>query len=189
MILALLAHAMAAPKPKPTAPEVAAPVAPVPVQPAVPRFSKTPIGTCGCALYAPPGLVFGEPSSSEDGAQVWTGEVKQDGWTYGAVAVRFKDPFVDAKPEDLEDLLIGYLGFLQSQANITKAVGVGRGHTHSENPGARGVIDYWEDADGDRWAVKGWVDKDRLAVLFVAGKGEYPWFSAQQLYLDGFRFE
>ena len=186
MILSLLALAWGTP-PVPVAPEAPAPVE-TPSVPSVPRFSKTPIGACGCSLYAPPGLTFGDPSKSEDGAEVWTAEVKEGDWIYGVIAVKFKEPFADATPENLEELLVAYLGFVQAQAGVTKAVGVGRGHTQAENPGARGVIDYWEDAEGDQWAVKGWVDKERLAVLFVAGKGEYPWFEAQQMYLDGFRF-
>ena len=73
--------------------------------------------------------------------------------------------------------------------SLTGAVGVGRGHTHAENASARGVIDYWKDKDGDSWAVKGWVDSTRLAVMFVYGPGDYPYLTAQQLFLDGFRLE
>lgn len=36
--------------------------------------------------------------------------------------------------------------------------------------------------------VKGWVDANRLALLFVHGKGDYPILNAQQMFLDGFRF-
>ena len=51
------------------------------------------------------------------------------------------------------------------------------------------MIDYWEDKDGDRWAVKGWVDANRLAVMYIYGKGDYPYLNAQQMFLDGFRFQ
>jgi len=204
------AHAQAAPAPAdpaatpapaatvpaapPTAPPATSPAAPAAAAPApaaapkVPRFSRTPIGSCDCALYAPPGMPFAAPERSEDGAEVWTGETHQDGWTYGVVAVRFAEPFTDSSPQDLEDLLVSYMDFLRSQSDITADAGVGRGHTHSENAAARGVIDYWQGSDGDQWALKGWVDAHHLAVLYIAGPGEYPWFSAQQMYLDGFRF-
>lgn len=173
-------------KPKPAS---EAPAAPVADAPTVPRFSRTPIGTCGCALYAPPGMVFEPPTKSEDNSEVWTGEVVIDGWHYGVIAVRFAEPFQNNSGVELEDLLVNYMDFIKGQANITASAGVGRGHTHRENPTARGVIDYWQDGAGDSWAVKGWVEPRELSLLYISGKGDYPWFNAQQLYLDGFRFD
>lgn len=179
LLLASLAAAQSAP----------APVAPpAPVTPTPPRFAKTPIGTCGCSLYAPPGLSFGAPEKSPDGADVWTGEVTVDGYTWGAIVAKFPTP-MEGTPDRMEPLLVAYLDFLRGQLGIVANVGVGRGHTHTENPAARGVIDYWKDAAGDSWAVKGWVDNRMIAVLFVSGKQDYPYLTAQSLYLDGFRFE
>ncbi len=88
----------------------------------------------------------------------------------------------------MEDLLIGYMAYLHEQFGITEAVGVGKGHTLESAPGARGVIDYWKDADGVQYAVKGWVNQQALGILMVYGLTEYPHFNLQQLYLDGFRF-
>lgn len=172
-------------RPKAEAP-AAAPEKPA-EKPPVPRFEKQAIGACGCAVYAPPGLVVEAPTKSQDGADVWTAVAHHGGYEFGVVAVKFAEPFAEADP--LEDLLVSYMDFLKSQLGITGAAGVGRGHTLESNPAAKGVIDYWTDAEGDSWAVKGWVDPKRLAVLYIAGKGEYPYFTAQQLYLDGFRFE
>ena len=154
----------------------------------MPRFAKTAVGLCGCSLYAPPGLTFDAPEKSPDNADVWTGEVTVDGWAFGAIVVKFATPMV-ATPDELEALLVNYTEFLRGQLEITGNVGVGRGHTQADHPTARGIIDYWTDKDGDAWAIKGWVDAERLAVLFVRGKGAYPYFTAQQLYLDGFRFQ
>ncbi len=174
---------------EPAAEAAAEPVA----APAVPRFARMEVPGCGCALYAPSGLAFDPPTKSEDGSDVWTGEAAVDRWHFGAVVVKFAVPMqasTEAAPgDDMEALLISYMDFLKTQLSITSAAGVGRGHTHAENPSARGVIDYWEDKDGDHWAVKGWVDADRLAVMFVYGPGDYPYLTAQQLYLDGFRFQ
>lgn len=184
LLLALFAApVLAQPAPAPAAPASA----PVASAPKVPRFTRTPVADTGCALYAPAGFTFGAPNKSEDGADVWTGETTLDGWTFGAVVVKFAAPMA-GNPAELEELLVGYMAFLQGQLSVTQAAGVGRGHTHTENAAARGVIDDWVDKDGDRWAVKGWVDGRHLAVLFLYGKGEYPYFTAQQMYLDGFRF-
>ena len=184
LCLALLTSLLVSPAHAQEAPPAPPPAA----QPAVPRFTRTAVGSCGCALYAPPGLVFDAPSKSEDGADVWTAEVTSDGWTFGAIVVRFAEPMSGSDGDALEGLLVSYMQFLQSQAEVTGSAGVGRGHTHPENPAARGVIDYWKDKGGQSWAVKGWVDSQRLAVLYVRGVGDYPYFSAQQMYLDGFRF-
>ena len=175
-----LAQASPTPAPAP-APPVAAP------SPTVPRLEKQAIGESGCAVYGPKGIVISGPQASEDGSPVWTGAVKVDAHEFGLIGVRFATPFPNASPAELEALLIGYLDFIKAQAQITGAVGVGRGHTLDALPGAVGVIDYWKDAAGDEWAVKGWVDARHLVVLYIAGPGAYPVFNLQQLYLDGLR--
>lgn len=163
-----------------------APVSDAPA-PAIPRLSRQEIADCGCALYAPPGMSFDPPTLSQDGSRVWQGQVELNGWRYGIIAVRFAEPQTASSPAELEDMLVSYLQFLQSQLGVRASAGVGRGHTRPDNPGARGVIDYWQDAEGRSWAVKGWVDAQHLAVLTLSGNGEYPWFNLQQMYLDGFR--
>lgn len=174
---------------EPPPPASAAPSAETGVSatPTVPRFSRTDVPGCGCALYTPAGFAFEAPTKSEDASDVWTGDSTVDSWHFGAVVVKFAGP-AEGADEELEALLIGYLDFLKTQLSVVKSAGVGRGHTQEAYPKARGVIDYWEDKDGDSWAVKGWVDANRLAVLFVYGKGDYPIPNAQQMFLDGFRF-
>ena len=167
-----------------TPPAAAPDASPTPV----PRFSRTEVPGCGCAIYAPAGFTFGAPDKSEDQSDVWVGEIPVGKWHFGAIVMKFPKP-MDASADAMEEVLVAYLEFLKSQFSITKAVGVGRGHTHAENASARGVIDYWEDKDGDSWAVKGWADPTRLGVMFVYGPGQYPIFNAQQLFLDGFRFQ
>lgn len=181
-IVLLLTSPASARSPKPNAVVDAAPATPIP------RFSRTEVPGCGCGLYAPQGFSIDAPTKSADGADVWTSEGAVGAWHFGAVVVKFAEPALGSGSE-LEDLLVGYLDFLKGQLSITKSAGVGRGHTHSENPAAVGVIDYWEDKAGDSWAVKGWVDANRLAVMFVYGRGEYPYLAAQSAYLDGFRFQ
>jgi hypothetical protein len=153
----------------------------------VPRFQRTNIGTTGLSAYLPPG--FPEPtiSASEDGSKVHTGELEQGGFVYGVIGLRFAAP-LDADPESWEQLLIAYLDFMKSQLGVTGAAGYGLGHRLESEPSARGVLDYWEDSSGTKYAIKGWVTQTHLAVLFIAGPTEYPVFNAQQIYLDGIRF-
>ncbi len=155
----------------------------------VPRLSKKEIGQSGCSAYFPEGISDFELTKSEDGSDVYTGEVEVDGgYLFSCITVKFGEPFTDSSPEEMEELLISYMEFLQTNFEITDAAGVGKGHTLESAPDARGVIDYWEDDEGIQFAVKGWVNQKALGIMFVYGMGEYPHFNLQQMYLDGFRF-
>lgn len=154
---------------------------------AIPRLRRTNLGESGISAYLPSDFPLFTVTPSEDGSEVYTAEFAQGGFIYGCIAVRFAAPN-EGTPDDYEGLLIAYLDFLQSQIGITGAAGYGRGHTLEGEANVRGVIDYWEDAQGTKYAVKGWVNGTHLAVLYIAGPSEYPVFNAQQMYLDGIRF-
>ena len=87
-----------------------------------------------------------------------------------------------------EDLTMPYPDFLQEQFAVIASAGYGKGHTLESTPAAIGVIDYWENVDGLQYAVKAWCDGDYLAVLLLCGPQEYPVFSVQEMFLNGFRF-
>lgn len=153
----------------------------------IPRFARTNIGTTGLSAYLPAGFPEFAVAPSEDGSQVHTAALEQGGFVYAVIGLRFATP-LEGGPESWEQLLITYLDFLQSQVGVTGAAGYGLGHGLESEPSARGAIDYWEDAAGTKYAVKGWVTQTHLAVLYIAGPTEYPVLNAQQLFLDGIRF-
>ena len=154
----------------------------------VPRLTKMAIGQSGCSAYFPQGMPDFNLSKSEDSSEVYTSEVEVDGYLFSCITVKFGMPFTDTAPEDLETLLISYMDFLKTNFNITTSAGVGRGHTLESAPDARGVIDFWEDADSLHYAVKGWVNEKYLGIMFIYGEDDYPHLNLQQMYLDGFRF-
>lgn len=155
----------------------------------VPRFSKYQINQTGRYVYLPADPGEFEVAKSEDGSDVYTREVTSNEFNFAIIMVNFADGAMEEQsPEDLEEVLTSYLDFLQTQFGVTDAAGYGRGHTMESNPNARGVIDYWQDSDSLQYAVKGWVDKETLAVLLLYGKGDYPYFNAQEMFLNGFRF-
>lgn len=169
------------PSPSPSAPVSLAPVAGG-------ALVRQPIGTCGCSVDAPTGLLVEAPTKTEDGSDIWTGMVSEGEWVFGVIAVRFsEDGFRDG--EDVEALAEAYLDFLNDQFGIMSAAGYTRGARMAENPQAKGITDTWVDSEGDRWTLKCWVDSKKLAVLFVAGPGAYPMPEVQQAFLDGFHFE
>lgn len=156
--------------------------------PSYPRIQKTQISSSGCYSYLPAGMPDFELSKSDDGSDVYTSEIPIGEHRFGVIAVKFADPFSDATGEELEDLLVSYLDFLQEQLEIETNAGYGYGHTQEAFPNAKGVIDYWEDATGYQYAIKAWIDKKGLAVLYIGGSDDFPSYNYQQLFLDGFRF-
>lgn len=154
-----------------------------------PRLERTSIPGCGCAFYAPSGVKIDAPVTSEDGSLVWTVDTDLgDGFHAGVIAVKFKERLADGPAEERGALLESYLEFLKGQLNVVGAVGVGRGHTLDSEPSAVGVIDFWKDKAGDEWAIKGWVNPDRLAVMFIYGPRSYDLVTWKGLFFDGFRF-
>lgn len=152
----------------------------------VPRFEKFPMGESGCYAYFPGDPAF-ELSWSEDSSQVYTGEVVTDSFNYFGICVKLSESIGDNQREQL-NLLETYLDYLQDAFGVTGSAGYGEGHTLEDYPAASGVIDYWEDVDGNSWAIKGWVNSQYLIVLGIYGEAEYPYFEAQQMYLNGVRF-
>lgn len=153
----------------------------------VPRFAKYDIGESGMAVYMPGDPGDFELTKSEDGSDVYTGEVTSNDFNFAVIAVKFAEPVGDNK-EDQEALLTSYLDFLQGQLGVVESAGYGYGHTLDSDEKAHGVIDYWADEDGNDWVIKGWIKGDYLAVLCIYGKGEYPYYSVQDMFLQGIRF-
>lgn len=154
----------------------------------VPRLSKIPIGQSGCSAYFPDGMSEFELSKSEDGSDVYTGEANVDGYYFACITVKFAEPLTNISAEEQEELLISYMDYLKNNFGIITSAGVGRGHTLESAPDARGVLDYWEDAEKTKFAVKGWVNSNYIGIMILYGPTEYPIFNVQQMYLDGFRF-
>lgn len=154
----------------------------------VPRLKKYPIRETGMAVYLP-----SEPDSfdltfSEDKSEVYTTEITKGGWNYGVIAVKLAETLGLETSEEKEDFIITYLDFLKEQFEIKSSAGYGRGHTMEGYEQAAGVIDYWDDKDGNQYKVKSWTDGKVLAVLYIYGEEEYPWQSLMEMYLNGFRF-
>jgi hypothetical protein len=157
------------------------------------NFQKYQINNSGRYAYFPedPGVFEVEPS--EDGSDVYTADIlfvdKHFRTShYGTIMVDFPDNvFNESSKEQLEGLLIGYLDYLKQSFSITESTGYGKGHTLESNPDAIGVIDYWVDVDKTPWKIKGWVDKNTLAVMFIYGES-LPEEGYQEMFLNGFRF-
>ncbi len=154
----------------------------------VPHFSKYQISETGYSSYFPADPGKFEVQKSEDDLLLYLGETEVQSCKYGLILVLFEDKLAGSSKEELQDLLISYMDHLKTSFEITGSAGYGKGHTLDSNPDAQGVIDYWENAAGLQYAVKGWIDKNALGFLYVSAK-ELPNINYQNLFLNGFRFK
>ena len=158
-------------------------------QTAVPRMQKTRIGHSSCMAYLPSKdtTCVMEEQSSPDGSKVYSMDVRYGGYSFSVIAVELKDLTLN-QWEEKDQLLSSYLDYLKEEFQIRKAVGYGKGHRMEDDAQAAGMIDFWEDENGEQWAVKGWAGKNQLGILMLHGKKEYPYLSVQNMFLNGFRF-
>jgi hypothetical protein len=155
----------------------------------IPRLEKMSIPECNCSVYMPKGTLPFSKAYSEDSSLVFTSDyITEDNFSFVAITVKFKQSMGTDKVAN-EQLLCGYMDYIKSQLAITASAGYGKGHTLEKYPDALGVLDYCSDEEGFQYAMKGWINENNLAILYIVGTKDYPHFNLQQMFLDGFRFE
>jgi len=147
-------------------------------------LKKYAISNSGCSvyMYCDPGRF--DVDQSEDSSNVYTAECKKDDVTYGVICIKLLHP-VDIL-QDAEDLMISYVDYLKMQFKIKKAAGYGKGHTLPKNDNTRGVLDYWEDGEGNSWKMKAWTDGNFIGVLYAYSKKELN-ETKTNVFLDSFK--
>lgn len=146
-------------------------------------LKRIPVGKSGCSLYTYCDMKF-DASRSPDSSMVYAGECTKEDITYGTICVSLVNP-----PENLlmaEDLLIAYLDYLKGNFGITKSTGYGKGHILNKNENTRGILDYWEDGEKNKWKVKAWTDGKFIGVMYAYSLKDIP-EAKVNIYLDGFR--
>lgn len=146
-------------------------------------FRKYPVGNTGCSLYNYCALNF-KVEYSTDSSKVYTGECASGDVTYGIICVQLLHPVND--PAVAEELMIAYTDFLKSSFTISKAAGYGKGHRLANRENTRGILDYWEDSEGDQWKIKAWTDGNFIGFLYAYSSKALP-EPKVNAFLDGFR--
>lgn len=146
-------------------------------------LKKYVISSSGCSAYFFCAPSF-ESSKSEDSSTVYSGECMNDSVSYGIICVKLLNPLADLTMA--EDLLIAYSDYLKSSFSIIKAIGYGKGHRLNNNENTRGIIDYWEDDEGDQWKIKGWTDGKYIGFLYAYSHKILP-ETKVNVFLEGFR--
>jgi hypothetical protein len=146
-------------------------------------LKKYPISNSGCSVYNYCDATF-KMELSDDSSKVYTGECVNGDVSYGVICVKLLTTYTDLTVA--EDLLISYMDYLKTSFKITKAIGYGKGHRLNNNENTRGIIDYWEDADLDKWKIKAWTDGKFIGFMFAYSKKELP-EQKVNVFLDSFR--
>ena len=140
-------------------------------------------GGCSASFYCNPGTF--ELSKSPDSADVYTGECNVKDVNYGLICVKLKTGISELQLS--EDVLIQYLDYLKTTLNIASARGYGKGHKLHNKENTRGVVDYWQDKEGNNWKLRGWTNGKYIAVLFVYTPKEVPEANAE-VFLNSLMF-
>ncbi len=146
-------------------------------------LKKYPVSNSGCSLYG-----YCEPKYkieySEDSSKVYTGECISSEVTYGVICIKLLKPVTNLVMA--EDLMISYVDYLKTNFNIKTSAGYGKGHRLNNDENTRGILDYWEDAEGDKWKIKAWTDGNYIGFMYAYSKKELP-ESKVNVFLDGLR--
>lgn len=147
-------------------------------------LKKYPVSNSGCYLYSYCNASY-DVDYSEDSSKVFTGECVAADVTYGIICVKLLNSISDL--DAAENLMISYTDFLKTSFNITRATGYGKGHRLAQHEKTRGIIDYWEDKEGDTWKIKSWTDGRFIGFMYAYSKKELP-EQKVNVFLDSFRF-
>lgn len=146
-------------------------------------LKKYPISNSGCFLYSYCESKY-DTEYSDDSSKVITGECKSGEVTYGVICIKLLRPVDDLLAA--EDLMISYVDYLKGSFGIKKAAGYGKGHRLNNNEATRGILDYWEDKELDKWTIKAWTDGKFIGFLYAYSKKELP-EQKVNVFLDSFR--
>ena len=116
---------------------------------------------------------------------VYNGECIKEEVIYGVICVKLLLPVNNLVAA--EDLLISYADYLRGSFEITKAIGYGKGHRLNNNENTRGITDYWEDAEKNKWKIKAWTNGNLICVLHVHSDKDLP-EKKTEIFLEGLRF-
>jgi hypothetical protein len=146
-------------------------------------LKKYPVSNSGCFIYNYCDIKF-EASKSQDSSMVYNGECIKEEVIYGVICVKLLLPVNNLVAA--EDLLISYADYLRGSFEITKAIGYGKGHRLNNNENTRGITDYWEDAEKNKWKIKAWTDGNYIGFMYAYSKKELP-EAKVNVFLDGLR--
>jgi len=146
-------------------------------------LKKYPVSNSGCYLYSYCESKY-DVDYSEDSSKVFTGECVAGDVTYGVICVKLLNAINDLGAA--EELMVSYVDFLKTSFDIKKTAGYGRGHRLNNNENTRGILDYWEDGELDKWKIKAWTDGKYIGFMYAYSRKELP-EAKVNVFLESFR--
>jgi hypothetical protein len=117
---------------------------------------------------------------TRDGDRLYFNEYAEDGVTYGLICVQMSKTY---SLKEAEKILVHYVNRVRKpfliSCNLSMDV--------EEDAGLLTLTDYWQDATGFDWKVKGYANGRIVSVLYVKNITDTS-VKNHDAYLDGFRF-
>ncbi|MDB5196408.1 MAG: hypothetical protein JWP88_779 [Flaviaesturariibacter sp.] len=142
------------------------------------------VTSCGCTAELP-STPLTQKLEDEKGNTVFIGHAKEDSCTYGFATVELEHVIYDRA--QAEQALFLFMEDMHPSFDIEYTTGLLHGYSHPHSDAVWGMTDYWQDADGIDWKVKGWTDGRILTVLYVKGIGSMS-LAKQDSFLNSFQF-
>jgi hypothetical protein len=105
---------------------------------------------------------------TKTGDIVQVNECNDNDATYGIISIKLKKAF--AQLQQAQTVLIEFMEQLQPTFGVLHTTGL-QAEWESTNVS---VTDYWQDADGQDWKVKGWTDGKTMAVFYIRNIAKVP---------------
>jgi hypothetical protein len=103
---------------------------------------------------------------TKTGDIVQVNECNDNDATYGIISIKLKKAF--AQLQQAQTVLIEFIEQLQPTFGVLHTTGL-QAEWESTHVS---VTDYWQDADGQDWKVKGWTDGKTMAVFYIKNIGQ-----------------
>ncbi len=149
------------------------------------KQKRIPIGKTGCTYLNFCDTPF-KLDHTSDSSRVYTVECDQSDITYGLICVQLRNPYPDLALA--EDMMIAYVEFLKKNFTITSTAGYSKGYRLNDSDSTRGITDYWEDSEGDKWKVRAWTDGKYIGFMYAYSQKPIAEAKVDE-YFEGFRFK
>lgn len=120
-------------------------------------------------------------SKTSCGDELYFNESIEDETTYGIICIHLNKPYDIGTAETL---LTHYINKLKKPFHIRHNVGI-QSDFDWNHESTKAVCDYWQDAKGKDWKIKGYTNGEIMAILYVKNIAEIS-VAKQDLFLDSF---
>lgn len=149
------------------------------------NFKRRFISNTGCSIRIPGETFRLDKTYSETGDQLFLSSVAKGKANYGFILARLHDKITEIT--EAEQVLFDFMEGLLDPLAIDHTTGMSAGHEHRFTKTARGMLEYWQDDEGNDWKVKGWTNGRFMALLYVKNFTEESIKEVDE-FLNSFRF-